>query len=71
MDRKYKYPSDCEKNDIDGDFCGKMEDTERFMGLYKKTWNFACTCENDGTHGIMLGKEKCVFRKMTFIHVLS
>lgn len=27
------------------------------MGLYKKTWNFACTCENDGTHGIMLGKE--------------
>jgi hypothetical protein len=54
-----------------GIFAGKMEDTERFMGLYKKTWNFACTCENDGTHGIMLGKEKCVFRKMTFIHVLS
>ena len=54
-----------------GIFAGKMEDTERFMGLYKKTWNVACTCENDGTHGIMLGKEKCVFRKMTFIHVLS
>ena len=54
-----------------GIFAGKMEDTARFMGLYKKTWNFACTCENDGTHGIMLGKEKCVFRKMTFIHVLS
>ena len=31
------------------------------MGLYKKTWNFACTCENDGTHGIMLGKENCDF----------
>lgn len=54
-----------------GIFAGKMEDTERFMGLYKKTWNFACTCENDGTYGIMLGKENCVFWKMTFIHVLS
>lgn len=31
------------------------------MGLYKKTWNFACTCENDGTHGIMLGGGKVYF----------
>ena len=71
MDRKYKYPSDCEKNDIDGDFCGKNGGYRTFYGTVQKTWNFACTCENDGTHGIMLGKEKCVFRKMTFIHVLS
>ena len=54
-----------------GIFAGKMEDTARFMGLYKKTWNFACTCENDGTHGIMLGTGKQFFRQMTFVHVLS
>lgn len=35
-----------------GIFAGKMEDTERFMGLYKKTWNYVrkgkvCFSEND------------------------
>ena len=53
MDRK--YPSDCGKTDTSGKiFAGKTKNTVLFTGLYKKTWNFACTCRNDGTHGIML-----------------
>ena len=70
MDRK--YPSDCGKTDTSGKiFAGKTKNTVLFTGLYKKTWNFACTCRNDGTHGIMLGKKKRFFRQMTFVHVLS
>ena len=53
MDRKYS--SDCEKINTSGKiFAGKTKNTVLFTGLYKKTWNFACTCRNDGTHGIML-----------------
>jgi hypothetical protein len=36
MDRKYKYPSDCEKNDIDGDFCGKNGGYSTFYGTVQK-----------------------------------
>ena len=50
---------------------GKTQDTERFIGLYKKIWNFACTGGNDSVHGIVLGTEKQIIRQMTFIHVLS
>ena len=70
MDRKYS--SDCEKINTSGKiFAGKTKNTVLFTGLYKKTWNFACACRNDGTHGIMLVKEKWIFRQMTFVHVLN
>ena len=36
MDRKYKYPSDCEKNDIDGNFCGKNGGYRTFYGTVQK-----------------------------------
>ena len=67
-------------NDMLLDLTDKIKDSdlidpenypEDIWGLYKKTWNFACTCRNDGTHGIVLGEEKQLFWKMTFIHVLS